>query len=74
VHDQDGRERAQEERQAGGEVGTCGGYDEGADPFELTNVVDDPGNASLVSDLADRLRELRPGWPEASPSGAFVLP
>src|SRR5262245_20376520 len=49
-------------------------YDEDADPFELTNMVDDPGNASLVSDLADRLRELRPGWPEASPSGAFVLP
>jgi N-acetylglucosamine-6-sulfatase len=48
-------------------------YDEDADPFELTNVVDDPGNAALVSDLADRLRELRPEWP-ASPSGAFLLP
>ena len=48
-------------------------YDEDADPFELTNVVNDPGNASLVADLADRLRELRPGWP-ASPSGAFLVP
>jgi N-acetylglucosamine-6-sulfatase len=38
-------------------------YDETADPFELTNVVTDPGNASVVSDRAARLRVLRPGWP-----------
>jgi arylsulfatase A-like enzyme len=38
-------------------------YDETADPFELTNVVTDPANASVVSDLAARLRVLRPGWP-----------
>ncbi len=38
-------------------------YDEAADPFELTNVVTDPGNASVVSDMAARLRVLRPGWP-----------
>jgi len=46
-------------------------YDEDADPFELTNVVDDPGNASLVADLAVRLCEAETGMP-ASPSGAFV--
>jgi N-acetylglucosamine-6-sulfatase len=38
-------------------------YDETADPFELTNVVNDPGNASVVTGLAARLRALRPGWP-----------
>ncbi len=38
-------------------------YDESTDVFELTNVVDDPGNAAVVSTLAQRLRELRPGWP-----------
>jgi hypothetical protein len=38
-------------------------YDETADSFELTNVVSDPGNASVVADLAARLRVLRPGWP-----------
>lgn len=38
-------------------------YDETADPFELTNVVTDPANASVVSGLAARLRVLRPGWP-----------
>ena len=38
-------------------------YDETADPFELTNVVTDAANASVVSDLAARLRVLRPGWP-----------
>ena len=41
-----------------------------ADPFELTNVAGDPGNAATVAALAARLRELRPDWP-ASPSGAF---
>jgi N-acetylglucosamine-6-sulfatase len=38
-------------------------YDETADPFELTNVVNDPGNAAVVTSLAARLRVLRPGWP-----------
>jgi N-acetylglucosamine-6-sulfatase len=37
-------------------------YDELADPFELLNVVTDPGNASVVSSMATRLRQLRPGW------------
>ncbi len=46
-------------------------YNELTDPFELTNVVTDPGNAATVAALALRLRELRPDWP-ASPSGAFV--
>jgi arylsulfatase A-like enzyme len=47
-------------------------YDEPNDPFELLNVVNDPGNASVVTDMAARLRVFRPGWPEASPSGAFL--
>jgi len=38
-------------------------YDEGADPFELTNVVTNPVYASTVATLAARLRVLRPGWP-----------
>ncbi|MBI3768864.1 MAG: hypothetical protein HY271_10280 [Deltaproteobacteria bacterium] len=38
-------------------------YDESSDPFELTNVVNDPGNASVAAGLAVRLRELRPDWP-----------
>lgn len=38
-------------------------YDESVDPFELTNVVSDPGNASVVAGMAARLRVLRPGWP-----------
>jgi N-acetylglucosamine-6-sulfatase len=37
-------------------------YDELADPFELLNGVTDPGNASVVSSMATRLRELRPDW------------
>ncbi len=48
-------------------------YDELADPFELLNVVTDPGNTSVVSSMAARLRVLRPGWP-SSPSGAFLDP
>jgi N-acetylglucosamine-6-sulfatase len=46
-------------------------YDVLADPYELTNVASDPGNAATVATLAARLRVLRPGWP-ASPSGAFL--
>ena len=46
-------------------------YDIVTDPYELSNVSSDPGNAATVAALAVRLRELRPGWP-ASPSGAFV--
>ena len=38
-------------------------YDESSDTFELTNVVDDPGNAAVAAALAQRLRELRPDWP-----------
>ncbi len=38
-------------------------YDESSDVFELTNVVDDPANAAVAAALAQRLRELRPGWP-----------
>ena len=48
-------------------------YDELADPFELANGVNDPGNASVAASLALRLREFRPDWP-SSPSGAFVEP
>jgi len=46
-------------------------YDIVADPYELTNVTSDPGNAATVTALAARLRELRPDW-TGSPSGAFV--
>ncbi len=49
-------------------------YHEQNDPFELTNVVSDPGNAATVATLAARLRVLRPDWPPSSPSGAFVEP
>ena len=38
-------------------------YDELLDPFELGNVVGDPHNASVVTSMAARLRQLRPGWP-----------
>ena len=38
-------------------------YDEPSDQFELTNVVTDPANAAVAATLAQRLRELRPGWP-----------
>ncbi len=48
-------------------------YDESADPFELGNVAGDPANASVVSSMAARLRQLYPGW-TGSPSGAFVAP
>jgi len=48
-------------------------YHQQNDPFELTNVAGDPGNAATVAALALRLRELRPDWPP-SPSGAFVEP
>jgi N-acetylglucosamine-6-sulfatase len=48
-------------------------YDLLGDPFELGNVVNDPGNAALDASLAARLRELRPDW-VTSPSGAFLDP
>jgi arylsulfatase A-like enzyme len=38
-------------------------YDESTDAPELNNVVNDPANAALAAVLAQRLRELRPGWP-----------
>jgi arylsulfatase A-like enzyme len=38
-------------------------YNEPNDQFELTNVVTDPDNAAVAAALAQRLRELRPGWP-----------
>jgi len=38
-------------------------YNEPTDPSELTNVVTDPDNAAVAAALAQRLRELRPGWP-----------
>jgi arylsulfatase A-like enzyme len=43
-------------------------YDEGADPFELLNVVTDPGNATVDSDMATRLRQLRPDWSTSTTS------
>jgi arylsulfatase A-like enzyme len=48
-------------------------YDIIGDPFELTNVAGNPGNAATVTALAARLRELRPDW-TGSPSGAFLEP
>jgi arylsulfatase A-like enzyme len=37
-----------------------------SDPLELDNVADDPGNAQRVSDMAARIRALRPTWPDDS--------
>jgi arylsulfatase A-like enzyme len=45
-------------------------YDLAADPYELTNVADDPTHASRVADMAARLRQLRPNWPiDSDPNG-----
>ena len=38
-------------------------YNEEKDQFELGNVAGAPANASLIGIMADRLRELDPGWP-----------
>jgi arylsulfatase A-like enzyme len=44
-------------------------YDLTADPYELQNQAGNPAYATQQTELAARLRELRPDW---SPSGAFV--
>ena len=41
-------------------------YDLVSDPLELDNVASDPANADRISDMAARLRELRPTWPDDS--------
>ena len=43
-------------------------YDEHADPFELGNVAADPTRAALVTQMAARLRALRPDWPVTPPA------
>jgi len=45
-------------------------YDLAADPYELDNVADEPGNATRLAQMAARLRELRPNWPiDSDPNG-----
>ena len=45
-------------------------YDLTADPYELTNVATDPGNAARIAAMAARLRQLRPFWPvDSDPNG-----
>jgi arylsulfatase A-like enzyme len=45
-------------------------YDLVSDPYELTNVASDPGNAARVAAMAARLRALRPNWPiDSDPEG-----
>ncbi|MEW6745260.1 MAG: sulfatase [Planctomycetota bacterium] len=46
-------------------------YDLETDPQENVNVVEDPANAALVTELAARLKA---GWRAARPPGAAVLP
>jgi arylsulfatase A-like enzyme len=41
-------------------------YDLLNDPLELDNVASVPANAQRVSDMAERIRELRPAWPDDS--------
>jgi arylsulfatase A-like enzyme len=41
-------------------------YDLLNDPLELNNVASVPANAQRVSDMAERIRELRPAWPDDS--------
>jgi arylsulfatase A-like enzyme len=45
-------------------------YDLVADPYELTNVANDPANAARIVTMAARLRQLRPNWPiDSDPKG-----
>jgi len=41
-------------------------YDLEADPLELDNLAADPAYATLVGEMAARIRELRPAWPDDS--------
>jgi arylsulfatase A-like enzyme len=43
-------------------------YDLQSDPLELNNVAADAGNAQRVADMAARLRQIRPAWPDDSDS------
>jgi arylsulfatase A-like enzyme len=45
-------------------------YNEDTDPFELTNVAGNAGNAGLVAIMAARLRELDPGWTGSAAAAA----
>ncbi len=45
-------------------------YDLAADPYELENLAADPAHAERISEMAARLRELRPSWPSDSDPGA----
>lgn len=49
-------------------------YDLSTDPYELENVASDPANAIRVTDMAIRLRQLRPNWPVDSDAGGPELP
>jgi arylsulfatase A-like enzyme len=37
-----------------------------SDPLELDNVASDPANAQRIADMAARIRQLRPTWPDDS--------
>ena len=39
-------------------------YDLANDPYELENIADDPAQATRVQDMADKLRAIRPQWPQ----------
>jgi len=45
-------------------------YNEDSDPFELANGAGTSGNAALIAIMAERLRQLDPGWPETAAPGA----
>src|SRR5262249_46150311 len=51
-------------------------YNEDSDKPELTNVAGAAGNAALIAIMADRLRELDPGWPAnaGSPRAPGAVP
>jgi arylsulfatase A-like enzyme len=45
-------------------------YDLVADPYELTNVAGDAQHAARITQMAARLRQLRPNWPiDSDPNG-----
>jgi arylsulfatase A-like enzyme len=45
-------------------------YDLANDPYELENVAEEPEHATLIAQMAARLRELRPHWPiDSAPNG-----
>ena len=45
-------------------------YELVSDPYEETNVASDPQHAARITDMAARLRQLRPNWPiDSDPNG-----